>query len=110
MAQKTVSAQLYGVSALCFPGYIDITQQGMFLLFSWKFVSFMSEWIFMVSCNCHLCNPGIAVTRMDMILEDEALTHGRLLPKNSTFAEERVEHPRFFSLCFSSLSFPTDQC
>lgn len=29
------------------------------------------------------------------MLEDEALTHGRLLPKNSAFAEEHVKLPSF---------------
>lgn len=99
-----MSISLYGVSALCFPGYINITQHGMFLLFCLSSVSFLSEWIFVVSCNCHHCNPGVAVSRRDMLLEDEALTHGRLLPKNSTIAEEYDELP-FFALYFSFFSY-----
>lgn len=50
---------------------------------------------------------SIAVSRRDMILEDEALTHARLLPKNSTFTEEHVELPSFFCplLLFSFFAY-----
>lgn len=103
--EKSVS--LHGVSALCFPGYINITQQGLSLLFSWRFVSFLWEWIFMVSCNCHLSNPSVAVFRRDMMLEDEALAHGRWLPRALHLQSSTLNSGAF--LLFVSLSLPTDQ-
>lgn len=104
---KGVGVSLNGVFALCFPGYINITQQSLFLLFSWRFVSFTSEWIFMVSCNCHHSNSGIAVIRRARMLEDEALIHGRLLPKSLHLHNSTLNSWDF--LLFVSLSLLTDQ-
>lgn len=102
-AQKDVGVSLHGVSALCFPGYINITQYSLPLLCSRRFASFMSKWIFMLSCNCHLSNSIVAIIRGNMMLQDEALTHGRV----NAFAEQYLELMRFFALCVSFFSYWT---
>lgn len=89
------------------PWIINITQQGLSLLFSWRFVSFMSEWIFKVSCNYQLSNSSIAVIRRDTMLEDEALTHGRWLPRTLHLQSSTLNSGAF--LLFVSLSLPSDQ-